>query len=72
MSRHFSPLLTVMSLLSFLAMADVLLLDAPTANLDIGHALNVVDLCQYRPRKAIRLDSPCMTSTPQLAMRYMR
>jgi iron complex transport system ATP-binding protein len=26
--------------------ADVLLLDAPTANLDIGHALPVLDLCQ--------------------------
>ena len=35
-----------MSLLSFLAMADVLLLDAPTANLDIGHGLPVLDLCQ--------------------------
>jgi ABC-type cobalamin/Fe3+-siderophores transport system ATPase subunit len=30
-----------MSLLGLAAMADVLLLDAPTANLDIAHALHV-------------------------------
>jgi ABC-type cobalamin/Fe3+-siderophores transport system ATPase subunit len=35
-----------MSLLSFLAMADMLLLDAPTANLVIAHALNALDLYQ--------------------------
>jgi iron complex transport system ATP-binding protein len=46
MWRPFSPLLMVMPLLSLLAMADVLLLDAPTANLDIAHALNALDLYQ--------------------------
>jgi iron complex transport system ATP-binding protein len=36
---------------SFATQADVLLLDEPTANLDIAHALDMLDLCQQLARE---------------------
>ena len=36
---------------SLATQADVLLLDEPTANLDIAHALDVLDLCQQLARE---------------------